>query len=256
MAHWADSARLTLLRLRYRIVAIFGAYERIVNGLAYVSSRSAGGHSFEARAMIVTHEREKLIQAINYFAQNTRKLGKTKLFKLLHFLDFEHFRATGRSVTGMTYYAWPKGPVPVALEDEIGSLQPDLAAVVSLETIETKKGTMLAIKSRAEFSSDHFSRREMSLLKSLAAEYYDADAESMVEATHLENLPWHKVYVEQGRKQQEIPYDLAIRNDEVELVKQVAQDRKELLERLKVQFESYPQHQAISLVQKRKSLKV
>ena len=40
--------------------------------------------------MLINHEREKLINAIIYFAKNTRFLGKTKLCKLLYFLDFEH----------------------------------------------------------------------------------------------------------------------------------------------------------------------
>jgi hypothetical protein len=49
--------------------------------------------------MLVTHEREKLINAILYFAHETKYLGKFKLFKLLYLLDFEHFRLTGHSVT-------------------------------------------------------------------------------------------------------------------------------------------------------------
>ena len=49
----------------------------------------------ETARMLVTHEREKLIQAVNYFARNTRKFGKVKLYKLLYFLDFEHFKLTG-----------------------------------------------------------------------------------------------------------------------------------------------------------------
>jgi hypothetical protein len=50
-------------------------------------------------AMLVTHEREKLINAILYFAHETKYLGKFKLFKLLYLLDFEHFRLTSHSVT-------------------------------------------------------------------------------------------------------------------------------------------------------------
>ncbi|EQD73859.1 hypothetical protein B1A_04740, partial [mine drainage metagenome] len=64
--------------------------------------------------MLISHEREKLINAIIFFAIHTRFLGKTKLFKLLYFLDFEHHKETGRSVTGMDYFAWKMGPVPVA----------------------------------------------------------------------------------------------------------------------------------------------
>jgi hypothetical protein len=53
------------------------------------------------RLMLITHERDKLINAIIFFAKNTRFLGKTKLCKLLYFLDFEHFKETGRPVTGL-----------------------------------------------------------------------------------------------------------------------------------------------------------
>ena len=51
--------------------------------------------------MINTYHREKLINAIIYFAQNTKYCGKIKLFKLLYFLDFWHFKQTGKSVTGL-----------------------------------------------------------------------------------------------------------------------------------------------------------
>lgn len=61
--------------------------------------------------MLTNHERQKLVEAVLYFATNVKKLGKVKLFKLLYFLDFEHFRDTGRSVTGMDYVAWKMGPV-------------------------------------------------------------------------------------------------------------------------------------------------
>ena len=219
---------------RYRQRAIISAYEQIINFFAYGASRTAGGQRFGAQNMIVTHEREKLIQAINYFARNTRKLGKTKLFKLLYFLDFEHFKVTGRSVTGLSYNAWPKGPVPVSLFNEIDAPGDDLKAVVDFEQISVKNdGTMLSVRSRVAFSDANFSQRELRLLKSLADEYRDADSESMVEATHLENLPWNKIYKEQGRRQAEIPYDLAIRSDERVLVTRVAEERAELLDRLK-----------------------
>lgn len=184
--------------------------------------------------MIVTHDREKLIQAINFFAHNTRKLGKTKLFKLLYFLDFQHFRATGRSVTGLDYNAWKMGPVPVALFNEIEAPADDMAAVVEFKEIAVKNdGTMLSVRPRAEFSSAHFSKREMSLLEALAKEYWDATADEMIEATHLENSPWDKIWNEQGSKQAAIPYELAVRPDGGDTVMRIAKQRKELLDSLK-----------------------
>jgi uncharacterized phage-associated protein len=183
--------------------------------------------------MLITHERDKLIQAISYFTTHTRKCGKTKLFKLLYFLDFEHFKATGRSVTGLIYNAWPKGPVPVSLFEELDNPQQDLAEAFRFEQKPVKDGFMLKIIPNHNFSDANFSRRELDLIKHLASEYRNSDADDMVEATHLENLPWDRIYNQQGSYQAVIPYELAVRPDERSAVMRIAEERKELVERLK-----------------------
>src|ERR1700730_12327247 len=69
--------------------------------------------------MFVTRDREKLINAIVDFLRETNHCHTLKLFKLLNFSDFEHFRQTGRTITGLIYRALPMGPVPTKLFDEI-----------------------------------------------------------------------------------------------------------------------------------------
>ncbi len=83
--------------------------------------------------MLATYQREKLINAVLYFATKTKFCGKTKLFKLLYFLDFEHYKKTGRSVTGLRYCAWGKGPVPVSLYEEMEWPKRDMSAKVAFE---------------------------------------------------------------------------------------------------------------------------
>jgi uncharacterized phage-associated protein len=185
--------------------------------------------------MLITHEREKLLQAINFFVRNTRKCGKVKLFKLLYFLDFEHFKVTGRSVTGLSYDAWPMGPVPVSLHNELESPEPDMADAFKIEKIPIRQGAeiMLKIHSQITFSELHFTKREIDLMAKLAAEYRDANSDDMIEVSHLENKPWDKIYNQEGKKQQRIPYELAIRPDEVDAIKRVSKDREELLGRLR-----------------------
>jgi uncharacterized phage-associated protein len=185
--------------------------------------------------MLISHEREKLLQAINFFVRNTKKCGKVKLFKLLYFLDFEHFKVTGRSVTGLNYNAWPMGPVPVSLHNELEAPEPDMADAFQIEMIPIRQGTeaMLNIKPQISFSALHFSKRESDLMTALAAEYRDSTADDIIEATHLENKPWDRIYNQEGKKQQLIPYELAIRPDEVDEIKRVANDREELLGHLR-----------------------
>lgn len=179
--------------------------------------------------MLFSHEREKLINAIIFFADNTRFLGKTKLCKLLYFLDFEHFKETGRSVTGMDYYAWKMGPVPLDLYEEVEAPEPDMADKVEFVEHPTRRGPMLTVRPLAAIDDSLFSKRELRIMRSLAEEYRDTLAEDMIEATHLENQPWHKIYVEEGKRQQVIPYELALRKQEAEEMLQVVAERVALV---------------------------
>lgn len=182
-------------------------------------------------AMLITREREKLINAVLFFAENTEYCGKVKLFKLLYFLDFEHFKLTGRSVTGLDYYAWRMGPVPTQLFDEMQSPEHDMAEALEFTEIPVYQGrsTMIKVTPKAEFSAEHFTKREIKLMQSLAAEYASTKAEEMIEATHLENMPWDKVFNKERRQQEIIPYELSLSNADAELFAHVINDRKQVL---------------------------
>jgi len=39
--------------------------------------------------LLGNHQREKLINVMVYFAQNTQKCGKVKLLQLMYFIDFQ-----------------------------------------------------------------------------------------------------------------------------------------------------------------------
>lgn len=163
------------------------------------------------------HSREKLLNAIAYFVQNTNACGKTKLYKLLYFFDFQHYTETGRSVTGLEYYAWPMGPVPRALHEELALPAQDFATQFEVENLVLRNGNpMLKLKPLKPFDPSHFSKRELRILESLAREFRNTNAEQMVEETHVENLPWDRVYKKEGRPQELIPYELALRKGDKE----------------------------------------
>lgn len=171
--------------------------------------------------MIIEHNREKLINAIIYFINNTKSCGKTKLFKLLYYLDFMHFRETGRSVTGLDYYAWQFGPVPKALAEEIKSPKPDLNASISIQENNTDFTVM---KPKKKFDDTFLTKRELRLLANVAFIFKNAKAEDMVEASHLPNHPWDRTIKINGLLAQ-IDYMLALDDTEASLSLDEVMDR-------------------------------
>jgi uncharacterized phage-associated protein len=181
--------------------------------------------------MLITYNREKLLNAIVYFSKHTSLCGITKLFKLLYFLDFEHYKQTGRSVTGLDYFAWKMGPVPVDLYEEIPIPEPDLAEKVKITPVKTKyNNPMFLIEAKGEFDPSNFTRRELEILQRLAERYDLSNADEMIEATHVETLPWHQVYNVEQRRRGAIPYEYALRKEEEDLLKVITTENREMVE--------------------------
>jgi uncharacterized phage-associated protein len=152
--------------------------------------------------MFVSHNREKLVNAIVYFLRETKHCHTLKLFKLLNFADFEHFRQTGRTITGLDYRALPQGPVPTKLFEELrkGGAA-DLRAVIALwEERDDLTDELLrrVLKPKSEFDSKFFTKRELNVLARIAEFFKESKAADMSEFSHMKHLPWANVY--QGGK--------------------------------------------------------
>jgi uncharacterized phage-associated protein len=160
--------------------------------------------------ILINHNREKLLNALVYFSKKTRFCGKTKLFKLVYFLDFIHFRETGRSITGLNYYAWPKGPVPKDLFLELKQPDKDLQETIALlEQSEEEDYGLCKIIAKKPFEPKYFSKREKKIMEELSFVFKDALAKNMVEITHLRGTPWDKTMKEKGPGER-IDYSLAV----------------------------------------------
>lgn len=157
--------------------------------------------------MLVEHHREKLLNAAIYFVKHTKHCGKTKLCKLLYFLDFMHFRETSKSVTGLDYFAWDFGPVPVDFYMEMNNPLPDLVKSVYIPDTSDKSFTNL--KAKKKFDDKYFTKREIQLLEKISYIFEEALAEQMVETSHLPNHPWDKTIQSKGEKAK-INYFLAL----------------------------------------------
>ena len=160
--------------------------------------------------MLVSRSRDKLINAILYFADRTRGLGKIKLFKLLYLLDFEHFRQTGRPVTGMEYRAWKMGPVPAELVQVWDDLDADLAEAIEIRPEKVYDYVRENVIPKRRFDDAHFTPRELRILYELAERYAEDLLEKLIDVTHDENGAWARVWQDGAGSDQVIDYRLAL----------------------------------------------
>ncbi len=145
--------------------------------------------------------REKLLNAILFFAKKVKHPSRVKMFKLLYFLDFMHFKQTGRPVTNQKYYAWRYGPVPRDLWEELasGELPQDFKQYISIEPYKMepdKEGFNFKARRNADLSV--FSPREKEILENLVFVFKDATPTQLSEFSHLKNEPWDKTIKEKG----------------------------------------------------------
>ena len=162
--------------------------------------------------MFVSRDREKLLNAIIYFLRETNHCHTLKLFKLLNFADFEHFRQTGRTITGLDYRALPKGPVPTKLFTELKSGgKKDLKEAINLFEVKDEITDALLrrdLKARGQFDKKWFTPRELKVLTRIAELFRDLPADDMTKFSHENKKPWATVYADSKGEGQLIPPEL------------------------------------------------
>jgi uncharacterized phage-associated protein len=159
--------------------------------------------------LLISRNREKLIDVVVYFASNTRHCGKVKLFKLLYLLDFTHFRETGRSVTGLDYRAWKTGPVPFGLMQEWDELKSDMASAIDIVPEKVVDFIRELVVPKVAFDDSLFTRRELRLMHELSTNFADELTKPMIGFTHEERGPWDKIWDGGRGNNERIPYTLA-----------------------------------------------
>jgi uncharacterized phage-associated protein len=169
--------------------------------------------------MFVSHDREKLLNAIIFFIGATKHCHTLKLFKLLNFSDFEHFRQTGRTMFGLDYSALPMGPVPTALLNEIKhGGEKDLKAAIQLFEIRddiTNDLKRRDLKAKVPFDKKYFSKRELKIMDRVAEFFKEFRGVDMSEFSHMKRLPWRNVYREGKGTGNIISPELALESDAI-----------------------------------------
>ena len=159
--------------------------------------------------------KDKLINAILYFSQNVKYSTITKIFKLLYFLDFSHFKQIGRPVTNKIYYAWKFGPVPkdIWFDIQSGDFEKEFVkdiCILPFDEESEKQG--FVIKPKRKPILDMFTPREKKIMDQIIFIYKDITPTQISEISHLKNQPWDKTLKTKGEGK-EIDYMLAIDSD-------------------------------------------
>jgi len=176
---------------------------------------------------------KKAINALLYFITKVKYPYKTKLFKLLYFWDFMHFRETGRPATNFEYFTLKNGPVPLKLHNAIkdNKLSDDFRNNIGIFEETTDSGiriTNFIPKKKCDLTV--FSEREKRLLEEISIIFRDAKAGTMTEVTHLKNTPWEKTLKEKGLYKK-IDYHLAL-DDKAKVDETTAKERIYLREEM------------------------
>lgn len=161
--------------------------------------------------------REKLVNAILFFARETNRLNMTKLSKLLHYFDFRHFAETGYPAIGLIYQSFHRGPVPKELWLELkdGERPYDFGDNLSI-TVKKDVGDPtwkeIEFKALADPDMSVFTPREKRILEQVSEIFKGSSGKLMSEASHQEGDPWD-ITVRQKGYNQDIDYILGLKED-------------------------------------------
>lgn len=171
--------------------------------------------------LLIDHKREKLLEAIAFFVANTKHCGLVKVFKLLYWLDYHHFRETGRDVTGLAYSAYRWGPVPAELHEQFDKRKGDIASQFDIEDSyvkpaeyttptmdsepkgrDTSRPVRVPTRIKPKFQYRHYylTRREQRIAENLATIFDEVTATQISDISHIKGGPWSKALKEGGEK--------------------------------------------------------
>ena len=152
----------------------------------------------------MSYSEDKMKQVVLYFLEhiNNVQLGRTKLMKLLYFVDFDHYEKHGEPITGAVYRKLPHGPVPTKVEKLIKKMvEKNEAREIRVQNAHYTQHRLITLN--AKFDPSVFTGAELQTLEKVAAEWADASAADIETATHRE-APWAST--EDGKQ---IDYELA-----------------------------------------------
>ncbi len=129
---------------------------------------------------------EKINNMVLYFAQKVNPF-KTKMNKLLFYADFFHFKTTCYSISGLTYQAIQKGPVPKNYDWIFDNTMEKKMVTIKLHDYGDYMGEQFIATAEGVFDEELFTETEIEAMKTVAAYFERATVNVIVNKSHEEN---------------------------------------------------------------------
>jgi len=155
--------------------------------------------------------RDKYIHSILFFLEkiNNKYLGKTKLMKLLYFLDFGYYEIHEESITNDKYVWYPHGPVPSRADTILNYMEKkDLIERKMVKFDNRKQERYLPVE---KFRASIFTAEELRSLEKIASFYEEYSTQEIEDEAHRD-IPWLLSKPPEGEKvgRDYIDYELAL----------------------------------------------
>lgn len=129
---------------------------------------------------------EKINNMVLFFAEKVKPF-KTKLNKLLFYADFLHFRMTYFSISGLTYQAIQKGPVPKNYDWIFDDAMKKRMVTIELKDFGEYMGEQFVKSNEAVFDEGLFSESELKAMQIVADAFKNDTVNQIVAKSHKED---------------------------------------------------------------------
>lgn len=174
---------------------------------------------------------EKIGNSIVYLANNIKGISKTKLLKMLYFLDETSLKRSGIPFFNLEYKVWKFGPVSNEIFVELSSSPSMLKEYINRE-VSIDGHTYISAK--CDFKDDEFSQNDLDLLEYIVEKYKDATVNELITLTHNKNSPWYNAAIKNKVYDSLMNEEISCTDHRVDLMELVNSD-----ERKKKMYQDY-----------------
>lgn len=145
---------------------------------------------------------DKLTAMVLYFSEQMKPF-KTKLNKLLFYSDFQHYKTTGFSISGISYRAIEMGPVPTRFQSIFEQIQQQGDIEIVCQVFENDKVGEQFVNI-STFNKTLFTAEELETLEKVKNRFEGVKTKEIIDLSHEE-----KAWIENQEGKQIISYDFA-----------------------------------------------